>query len=153
MHPVLERELEGPDWKQRTLPQRPVNGQRPYREPAPGRFVSPLLECVQFITSGKNTLTSTLRRRHHFVTKFHLDRFANDGEVFIFNRETGKTIRAGTKAIAVRKDLYRIDVPDLPLDALEIALSEIESAASKVFRDIENSHKIPQDVADRGADR
>jgi hypothetical protein len=90
-----------------------------------------------------------LRRRHHYVPRFHLERFADDGAIFIFDRETGETRKSGTKAIAVKKDLYRIDVLDMQIDVPEIALSEIEGAASEVLRAIEKTHEMPKDLEDQ----
>lgn len=84
-----------------------------------------------------------MRRRHHYVPRFHLNRFANDGRICVFDRQSGTTRRAGVGDVALQKDLYRIDVPDLAPDALEIALSDIESAASRVLGDVEKNHQMP----------
>lgn len=84
-----------------------------------------------------------MRRRHHYIPRFHLNRFANDGRTYVFDRQSGKTRHAGVGDVAIQKDLYRIDVPDMGRDALEIALSEIESAASHVLRDVEKNQQMP----------
>lgn len=89
-----------------------------------------------------------MRRRHHYVPRFHLNRFADDGRIFVFDRQSGTTRRASVRDVALQKNLYRIDVPDMAPDALEIALSDIESAASRVLRDVEGKQQMPASADD-----
>ena len=89
-----------------------------------------------------------VRRRHHYVPRFHLNRFVEEDVLFVHDLQEGKSWKSRPEAAAFEKDLYRIDVPDMAPDALEIALSEIEGAASIVLRNIEDNHAIPTATED-----
>ena len=83
------------------------------------------------------------------MPRFLLSRFANDGKIYVFDRESGGTREVSVKDVALRKNFYRVDVPGMAPDAFENALGEIESAASRVLRQVEKSHELPTDAEDQ----
>lgn len=89
-----------------------------------------------------------IRRRHHYVPRFHLNRFVEEGGLVVHDLQKGKSWKSRPEAAAFERDFYRIDVPDLAPDALEVALSDIESAASRVLRDVEENQQMPASEED-----
>ena len=49
-----------------------------------------------------------LKRRHHVVPRFYLERFAADGALGVLNTDTGKLRTTGTRDAAVIKNFYMI---------------------------------------------
>ena len=84
-------------------------------------------------------------RRHHYVPRFHLNRFVDEDVLFVYDLHEGTSRKSRPEAAACENDSYRIHVPDMAPDALEIALSDIESAASLVLsltRTILRIHRV-----------
>jgi uncharacterized protein DUF4238 len=70
-------------------------------------------------------------RKHHYVPKFYLRRFANDREQLrVVNREPPhRAYPSSVKDAAAERDFYQVATKDGPSLAVEAALSELESEA------------------------
>ena len=77
-------------------------------------------------------------RRHHYVPRFYLDRFADqEGLLRAFDRRRGETETTSSKELAVERDFYRLpEATGLPATLLEEALSRQESEAAAAIRDV-----------------
>lgn len=71
-------------------------------------------------------------RRHHYVPRFYLSRFADQkGRLSAYDRTTGKAISARPDQLAVERDFYRLpDASGLPHYFLEEVLSLQEGLAA-----------------------
>ncbi|MFN6552275.1 DUF4238 domain-containing protein [Mycolicibacterium septicum] len=77
-----------------------------------------------------------IKRGHHTVPRFYLDRFANDDNQLGVARLTSKKrFRLSTGNASVMRDFYNIDLRDNP-NAVEDFLSDIERDAAAVFRKV-----------------
>ncbi len=78
-----------------------------------------------------------LRRNHHTVPKFYLERFAIEGEIGVLDLTTNKIWTSGAKATAVIKDFYMVyDDSGDPLDLFEVEFldRQVEAPAAPVLR-------------------
>ncbi len=76
----------------------------------------------------------TQAKRHHFVPKFYLDRFAVADTVVVKSR-TGTLFSAGTLNVAVESGFYDYTMPDgSKSKTIEERLSTYETAAAAIFR-------------------
>lgn len=75
-----------------------------------------------------------IKRRHHVVPNFYLKRFADSKKKITRVPLGGGEVKTiPTKDATVRTDFYRVDHPELPPDALEDALAEIEASVAPAF--------------------
>lgn len=82
-----------------------------------------------------------LRRRHHVVPRFYLERFANEGQIGIWDTTNGDLSTRGTTNTSVITDFYMVyDEVGTPSDVLEVEVldREVEApAAPAVSRAVE----------------
>ena len=83
-------------------------------------------------------------RRHHFVPRFHLDRFADQkGRLRAFDRKRGETRTTSSRRVAVERDFYRLpESTGLPAGLLEETLSRQESEAAAAIRDVLDEGRV-----------
>lgn len=77
-----------------------------------------------------------LRRRHHVVPRFYLERFADDGALGVLDTEEGKIWTTGTKDTAVIKNFYMVyDQDGEPYDIFEVEFldKQVEGPAAPVL--------------------
>lgn len=70
-----------------------------------------------------------MKRRRHYVPRFLLNRFADHGRIFVSDRQCGTTRQAGVGDVALQKDFYRIDIPDL---ALQVAAHRYDEISKRI---------------------
>ncbi|WP_321992543.1 DUF4238 domain-containing protein [Marispirochaeta aestuarii] len=86
-----------------------------------------------------------MKRRHHYVSRFLLNNFSNDGMINCFDN-VEKTIKyISTKDAAVIRDYYRINVEGLPEDIFEDVFNEIEAPVAQIIRNINETKQLPTD--------
>ena len=89
-------------------------------------------------------MTASTPRRHHYVPRFYLDRFADQkGRLRAFDRRRGTIITTSSEAVAVERDFYRLpDATGLPATLLEETLSALESEAAAAIRAVVTEGKV-----------
>src|SRR5207244_3759263 len=83
-------------------------------------------------------------KRHHYVPRAYLDRFASDGQVQVRWRD-GRQYLANPKNVAVETGFY--DIPDAhgeKSSVVEEGLAEADSSAIDVLRRIDVSGAAPE---------
>lgn len=76
-------------------------------------------------------------KRHHFVPRFYLERFAKDGSLHVRRRD-GRTFTTGAAAIAVRTGFYDVTHPDGEVSKeVEEWLGRLEGQAATAMRNID----------------
>jgi hypothetical protein len=82
-------------------------------------------------------------RRHHFVQKAYLDRFAEDGQVYVRRRD-GKSFRSSTVNVAVETGFYDIsDASGKRSMVVEEHLTTIEGPAMAALGRIDEGGEPP----------
>ncbi|MFH2044293.1 MAG: DUF4238 domain-containing protein [Pseudomonadota bacterium] len=88
-------------------------------------------------------------RRHHFLPQAYIAAFTKTGskedKFFVFDTSTGKSFCTSPLNVAVKRDFNRIDIDDMPIDALEQNLSSFEGQVIKVIQKIIKSEEYPND--------
>jgi Protein of unknown function (DUF4238) len=94
--------------------------------------------------------------RQHYVPQFLLERFGHQtsGDIYVFNKQTGKSFTTGASRIAVEWDLYDFEFKGFPM-SLEKSLSELESEAAWCIKNLLERGRLdmsePAIVAERSA--
>lgn len=95
------------------------------------------------------------RRRHHYVPRFYLKRFADaDEQLLAYERATGRHLRLAVRHAAVETDLYRVEPADKPVapDAAEVIIADIEQElAPALDRLVSNGWPPDEDTRSRVA--
>lgn len=91
-------------------------------------------------------------RRHHFVQRAYLDRFAEDGRLYVRRRD-GRSFRASSANIAVETGFYDVtDASGNKSTAVETHLGEIEGPAMKTLSLVDDVGMPPaEDTTERAA--
>lgn len=78
-------------------------------------------------------------KRHHYISRFYLRRFANhDDQIAMYRRATGHRRIVGTKNAAVEVDFYTVISEDgMPSAVVERALGVFEERAATVLRTLD----------------
>ena len=81
---------------------------------------------------------SRMKKRHHFVPQFYLDRFTSQNqhreEIWTYDMETGRVRHSIVKETAFEKHLYSISLPNGErITDLEDLIGEIEDKAAPLF--------------------
>lgn len=88
-----------------------------------------------------------ISRRHHYVPKFYLAGFTPsatpDDYLWVFDKKTGKSWKSKPENVAFERDFFRADVPGFSPNIFENALSEFESKASGVLKDLIRTASMP----------
>ena len=80
----------------------------------------------------------TKTKRHHLVPQFYLRRFADQKERVSAKRlSTNQNIKTHVKNAAVESGFYTILQDDLPDNFIEEGLADVEGAAERVFRSLD----------------
>lgn len=86
--------------------------------------------------------------KHHYVPKFHLTLFTQDGtkesRLWVFDQKNGNQWEAIPESVGYQKNLYRIDLPDTEPDIIEDVFAEVENSVAPIIKEICISHKIPE---------
>lgn len=86
-------------------------------------------------------------RRHHYVPKFYLAGFMASATkadlLWVFDKKTNKSWKSKPGNAAFERDFFRADLPGLSPDIFENALSEFESKASGVLKDLIRTVSMP----------
>jgi hypothetical protein len=87
-------------------------------------------------------------RRHHYIPRCYLKRFANsEGQLFVLDGSTKRKFTTAIGNVAAEKDFLRLDVPGVAADALENQMSkfegEVENALARVTAS--RSFRNPED--------
>ena len=91
--------------------------------------------------------TASEPKRHHYVPRFYLQRFADpQGKLSAYDRQSSKTITTKPTALAAENDFYRLpDDARLPPMALENAFSSQEGDAARAIRDTVSAGYVSQE--------
>lgn len=82
-------------------------------------------------------------KRHHYVPRVFLERFAEDGSLCVRRRD-GKTFMTGATNVAVESGFYDLRLDDGSTSkAVEHILADIEGLIANVFRAIDESGEAP----------
>lgn len=102
--------------------------------------------------AGRIELTLSSPRRHHTVQRAYLNRFADDGQVYVRRRD-GKSFRASTENVAVEAGFYDItDASGERLTSVEEHLATIEGPGLATLGRIDDAGEPPVvGTPDRGA--
>lgn len=89
--------------------------------------------------------TTPVARRHHYVPRFYLDRFADQGRLRAFDRTRGETITTSPKAVAAENNFYRLpEVGPLYATQLEDALAAQDSESAAAIRNVVAEGRVSQ---------
>jgi hypothetical protein len=84
------------------------------------------------------------KKRQHFVPRMYLDRFANDGQVFV-RRRVGEPFESNCINVAVESGFYDVELPDgTKSKRYEDDLGDIEDRTAPVLRKIDDT-LVPPD--------
>lgn len=90
---------------------------------------------------------SSVSRAHHYIPEFYLAGFTPSGSrddyLWVFDKEKQKRWRSKPNAVACEKDFYQIRIPGFDPNTFEDWLSEIESRAAPVIKNMEAAETIP----------
>jgi hypothetical protein len=93
----------------------------------------------------KNTKPS---KRHHYISQFYLAGFTSDGtqdgDIYCFDLHNKFFRLTKTKDIAFKNHFNDIDSEDIPIDALELSLSDFEDQVSPTFVELRKTKTLPQ---------
>ncbi|MEF3304257.1 DUF4238 domain-containing protein [Paenibacillus sp. GYB003] len=88
-----------------------------------------------------------VKRNHHYVAQFHLAGFTKketkESTFFVFDTMTGDQKELKPKRVAFSKDLYRVELPDTPPDAIEDVFMDLESKTAPVIRTLCETLRMP----------
>jgi len=91
-------------------------------------------------------LTSKPARNHHWVPQFYLKRFTNkDGMLHCFDLEQRKLFQTKPKGVGAQRDFNRVDIEGYPIDAIEQALSPLESEIDHAIAAIMKQKQVGYD--------
>ncbi|MEQ8762518.1 MAG: DUF4238 domain-containing protein [Planctomycetota bacterium] len=89
-----------------------------------------------------------MKRKHHYVPVFYLSGFTVDGHrespLWVLDTEEYLWRQSKPSAVALKKDLYRVDVPGFEPDEIENTFMKIETASAVVFREIRKTGSLPE---------
>lgn len=74
-------------------------------------------------------------KRHHFVPRFYLRRFANEHDRVCVRSRDGRSFQTSTGNVMIRSGLYRVPSE---LRTVETTLSKFEAAASEAFERVDS---------------
>jgi hypothetical protein len=99
------------------------------------------------------TVKKNRPRKSHYLPKFYLAGFTRSGEaggdLFVFDRATGREWKSSPANTATEKDFYAVDLgPTEDPDVVEKCLAMVESECSRVVRGIVEHEKLPTAVED-----
>lgn len=85
-------------------------------------------------------------RKHHYIPRFYLTGFTQNNDpkdkLWVIDQQDIKQFKAAPSKIAFETDFYRVDLPDVELDAFEQGLAYFESKAADVIKRILSLNKI-----------
>jgi hypothetical protein len=88
-----------------------------------------------------------IKKNHHYIPKSHLANFTKKGKVdsalWVFDTVTGKQWETKPGSVAIKKNLYTVDVSEERPDIFEDIFAEIENKAAPIIREICRSHIMP----------
>ena len=88
-------------------------------------------------------MTAPQAKRHHYVPRFHLDRFAKNGAVHVRRRD-GRTFTSGTVNVAVECGFYDVHLADGTVSsAVEDMFSVVEGEAAVALSNIDQTLAAP----------
>ena len=91
---------------------------------------------------------SNIARNHHYVPQFYLRGFLDpnlQGErLHVIDKTDRRHFVTSPRNIAAQRDFNRINIPGHAMDEIESHLSQIESQAVRVLRDIAQNATLPQ---------
>lgn len=84
-------------------------------------------------------------KRHHYVPKMYLDRFAESEGLLVVRRRDGGTFTTGANNIAVESGFYDLDLEGgVVSKEVEHVLSDVEGSAASAIRAIDQTGKAPE---------
>jgi len=85
-------------------------------------------------------------RRHHYVPRFYLARFADQKDrISVYDRTTGRVFASNAKNLAVETDFYQLaEEYGLPSTYLEETLAALEGDAANALREVDTLGTIPR---------
>jgi hypothetical protein len=96
-----------------------------------------------------------MSREHHFVPRFFLAGFTLSGskkdQVWESDVESGWQRPKKLKDVASRSDFYRVSAPGVDPAAVEKGLSQIETKAAPLIKQVAETSTLPTDPAEREA--
>ncbi len=87
-------------------------------------------------------------RRHHYVSEFYLENFVDPktaGHINVLDITSGHRFRSSPENVCAKRDFNRVNSDDLPIDALENALSGFEDETSDVLKRVVARATYPSD--------
>lgn len=88
--------------------------------------------------------------RHHFISQFYLSGFTSDGtkdgDIYCFDLKKKCFRLTKTKDIAFENNFNDVDAEGVPVDELELKLSEFEGLVSPAFAELRTKQKLPKGI-------
>jgi hypothetical protein len=86
-------------------------------------------------------------RKHHYLPQCYLKSFAQlegkNWQTWVLDLQKKRQFRTNIENVAAVRDFNRIDIEGVPIDAVEQALSALESRFADVFTEIINNQSLP----------
>ncbi len=87
------------------------------------------------------------KKRNHYITASYLALFSPErersGTLFITDKSKFKVYTSSPSNAGLQVDYFSVEIPGVPPDLLEDKVSELESKAIPVLKDIEAQRSIP----------
>lgn len=87
----------------------------------------------------------TISRRHHYIPRFLIDKFADfDNKVWVYNKEEGKILKSkqSSKSIFFEMDRNNFDVNGKTIDNIELMYSAVDNLLSKNLDKVLSTHSM-----------
>jgi len=87
----------------------------------------------------------TISRRHHYIPRFLIDKFADfDNKVWVYNKEEGKILKSkqSSKSIFFEMDRNNFGVNGKNIDNIELMYSEVDNLLSKNLDKVLSTHSM-----------
>jgi hypothetical protein len=87
------------------------------------------------------------KKKHHFVPKSHLAGFTKkesvDSILWVFDQETGEQRESKPNSEGFEKYLYKVELPDVPHDALEDTFMHVEAKTAPIIKNVRSTLEMP----------
>ncbi len=94
------------------------------------------------------TIKNNTSRNHHYIPQFYLKGFLDPNrpkeQLRVIDKIKKESFVTNPRNVGAKRDFNRVDIPGMPIDAVEKLFSEIEGEVARVLKYVEDNATLPK---------
>lgn len=91
---------------------------------------------------------NNVTRNHHYIPQFYLKGFLDPNrpkeQLRVIDKIKKESFATNPRNVGAKRDFNRVDIPGMPIDAVEKLFSEIEGEVARVLKYVEDNATLPK---------